>query len=111
MDTTTIKRTRKPREPKKKEKSLPTYEEDILDLPPSPPKLVREVKKSLKKATNSPRETNDSVDIPCDDAESCPVAKVRKNNAWIEHVKAYRLEHPDLSYTAAMKEAKETYRK
>jgi len=37
--------------------------------------------------------------------------KARKNNAWIEHVKDYRVKHPDVSYTVAMKEAKLTYKK
>lgn len=37
--------------------------------------------------------------------------KVRKNNAWIEHVRAYRVKHPEISYTVAMKEAKETYKR
>ena len=37
--------------------------------------------------------------------------KVRKNNAWIEHVRAYRVSHPEISYTVAMKEAKETYKR
>lgn len=101
MDTKVIKRTRKPKEPK--EMQIPTYDEAILDMPPSPPKLVREVKRGAKKAPCTPPTEN--IDIPCD----APAAKVRKNNAWIEHVKSYRLEHPELSYTAAMKEAKETY--
>lgn len=37
--------------------------------------------------------------------------KTRKNNAWIEHVRAYRVNHPEISYTVAMKEAKQTYKK
>jgi hypothetical protein len=37
--------------------------------------------------------------------------KARKNNAWIEHVRAYRVDHPEISYTVAMKEAKQTYKK
>ena len=37
--------------------------------------------------------------------------KVRKNNAWIEHVRAYRVNHPEISYTVAMKEAKQTYKR
>ena len=37
--------------------------------------------------------------------------KVRKNNARIEHVRAYRVNHPEISYTVAMKEAKETYKR
>ena len=101
MDTKVIKRTRKPKEPK--ETPIPAYDEAILDMPPSPPKLVREVRPKAKKAPRTPPTEN--IDIPYD----APVAKVRKNNAWIEHVKSYRLEHPELSYTAAMKEAKETY--
>lgn len=107
MDTKVIKRTRKPKEPK--EIQIPTYDEAILDMPPSPPKLVREVKRGAKKASCTP--PTESIDIPCDDAKGYPATKVRKNNAWIEHVKSYRLEHPELSYTAAMKEAKETYNK
>jgi hypothetical protein len=103
MDTKVIKRTRKPKAPK--EIQIPTYDEAILDMPPSPPKLVREVRPKAKKSPCTP--PSESIDIPCD----APAAKVRKNNAWIEHVKSYRLEHPELSYTAAMKEAKDTYNK
>jgi hypothetical protein len=39
------------------------------------------------------------------------VIKTRKNNAWIEHVRAYRVEHPEISYTVAMKEAKQSYKR
>ena len=39
------------------------------------------------------------------------VVKARKNNAWIEHVRAYRVEHPEISYTVAMKEAKQSYKR
>ena len=39
------------------------------------------------------------------------VVKTRKNNAWIEHVRAYRVEHPKISYTVAMKEAKQSYKR
>ena len=39
------------------------------------------------------------------------VVKTRKNNAWIEHVRAYRVEHPEISYTVAMKEAKQSYKR
>lgn len=36
-------------------------------------------------------------------------AKIRKGNKWIEHVKAYRSCHPELSYTDAMRASKSTY--
>ena len=39
------------------------------------------------------------------------VIKTRKNNAWIEHVRAYKVEHPEISYTVAMKEAKQSYQR
>ena len=39
------------------------------------------------------------------------VIKTRKNNAWIEHVRAYRVEHPEISYTVAMKEAKQSHKR
>lgn len=35
--------------------------------------------------------------------------KVRKGNKWIEHVKAYRSCHPEISYTDAMRASKSTY--
>jgi hypothetical protein len=35
--------------------------------------------------------------------------KVRKGNKWIEHVKAYRSMHPELSYTEAMRASKVSY--
>ena len=38
-----------------------------------------------------------------------PMARVRKPNKWIEFVKQYRIEHPDLTYTAAMTQAKVAY--
>lgn len=34
-----------------------------------------------------------------------------KANAWVEHLKAYRAKHPNVSYKDAMKLAKETYKK
>jgi hypothetical protein len=38
-----------------------------------------------------------------------PMARIRKPNKWIEFVKQYRIEHPDLTYTAAMTQAKVAY--
>lgn len=36
--------------------------------------------------------------------------KVRKSNTWLEHVKAFREAHSDLSYKDVLKQAKETYK-
>ena len=38
-----------------------------------------------------------------------PMARVRKPNKWIEFVKQYRIEHPELTHTAAMTQAKVAY--
>ena len=38
-----------------------------------------------------------------------PATRVRKPNKWIEFVKQYRIEHPELTYTAAMTQAKVAY--
>ena len=37
--------------------------------------------------------------------------KESKPNAWIEHVKKYRQEHPDKPYKECLQEAKKTYKK
>lgn len=37
--------------------------------------------------------------------------KVKKSNAWLEHVKKYRAEHPDKPYKDCLKDARETYKK
>ena len=34
----------------------------------------------------------------------------KKQSPWIEHVAAYRAEHPDISYKQALVAAKETYK-
>ena len=39
------------------------------------------------------------------------VVKARKNNEWIDHVRAYRVDHPEISYIVAMKEAKQSYKR
>lgn len=38
-----------------------------------------------------------------------PATRIRKPNKWIEFVKQYRIEHPELTYTAAMTQAKVAY--
>ena len=40
---------------------------------------------------------------------SSPVKK--KTNLWLDHVRAFRMEHPDMSYRSALKEAAKTYTK
>jgi len=82
MDNTKAKRVRKT---KAQKNELPTYEEAIHE-PVIEEKEMEPVIEPLS-------------------------VKTRKNNAWIEHVRAYRVDHPEISYTVAMKEAKQTYKK
>ena len=37
--------------------------------------------------------------------------KKKTSNNWIDHVKIFRADHPDVSYKDALKQAKETYKK
>ena len=37
--------------------------------------------------------------------------KKKTSNNWIDHVKTFRADHPDVSYKDALKQAKETYKK
>ena len=37
--------------------------------------------------------------------------KKKPSNNWIDHVKTFRIDHPDVSYKDALKQAKETYKK
>ena len=81
MDNTKVKRVRKTKVPKVEEPIEETIYEPVIE------------EKEME---------------PIIDQTS---VKVRKNNAWIEHVRAYRVSHPEISYTVAMKEAKETYKR
>ena len=81
MDNTKVKRVRKTKVPKVEEPIEETIYEPVIE------------EKEME---------------PIIDQTS---VKVRKNNAWIEHVRAYRVNHPEISYTVAMKEAKETYKR
>ena len=40
-----------------------------------------------------------------------PGAGERKKNPWLDHVKAYRESHPELSYKEVLQQAKDTYTK
>ena len=55
--------------------------------------------------------SDDSVEEskPAETTESSP--KKKPANNWIDHVKAFREAHPDVSYKDALKQAKETYKK
>jgi len=44
-------------------------------------------------------------------AQESPKKKERKANAWLSHVKDYRVKHPEITYSEALKEAKKTYKK
>ena len=37
--------------------------------------------------------------------------KTKKSNPWIDHVRKFRLDHPDLSYREAIQQAKHSYKK
>ena len=39
-----------------------------------------------------------------------PVAKPKKTNSWLEHVKQYRSDNPDKSYKQCLSLAKDTYK-
>jgi len=76
---------------------------------------VRKVKKERKPRakkeviqTPSPIEPMQDHE-PEPEPEPEPAARVRKPNKWIEFVKQYRIEHPELTYTAAMTQAKVAY--
>jgi len=86
MDQTKAKRVRKTKTPKNE---LPTYHEAIEEPIYEPVIEEKEMEPIIDQTS----------------------VKVRKNNAWIEHVRAYRVNHPEISYTVAMKEAKETYKR
>ena len=43
---------------------------------------------------------------------SSPTSPVKKKtNLWLDHVRAFRKDHPDMSYRTALKEAAKTYTK
>ena len=73
------------------------------------PVIKKQRKSRAKKEVQipSPIETPEQDREP--EPEPEPATRVRKPNKWIEFVKQYRIEHPELTYTAAMTQAKVAY--
>lgn len=88
MDQTKVKRVRKAKVPKVEEP--PAYEQAVEAQPAYEQVAEEKLMEPIIDQT---------------------VVKARKNNAWIEHVRAYRVDHPEVSYTVAMKEAKQSYKR
>lgn len=91
-------------------------EEKVSTPPPSPNRMnAKGKRKPRKKKATKPEELAEPD--PESDAEDTPKPKKkapkkpRKPSAWVAHVKAYRAEHPEVSYKEALKAASKTYKK
>jgi len=113
----TIKKMRV-RQPKKTEsvivqeqtgggESVPVAEPKVKEIKIRKPR-VKKAKGEVMALVDS---SDDSVEEskPVESPESSP--KKKPANNWIDHVKAFRESHPDVSYKDALKQAKETYKK
>ena len=83
--------------------------DEIKLEPVAEPVIKKQRKPRAKKEVQipSPIETPEQDREP--EPEPEPATRVRKPNKWIEFVKQYRIEHPELTYTAAMTQAKVAY--
>ena len=83
--------------------------DEIKLEPVAEPLIKKQRKPRAKKEVQipSPIETPERDREP--EPEPEPATRVRKPNKWIEFVKQYRIEHPELTYTAAMTQAKVAY--
>lgn len=96
-----------------KSKKPIVVEEPKVEVKEEAPVVVEPVKKEKK-----PRVKKNKV-VPVlsdssDDAKQEVVEKpkaTKKSNGWIDHVRKYREEHPDVAYKDCLKLAKECYKK
>jgi len=92
---------------------VPVVEEPKVEVKEEPSVVVEPVKKEKK-----PRVKKNKV-VPVlsdssDDAKPEVVEKpksTKKTNGWIDHVRKYREEHPEVAYKDCLKLAKECYKK
>jgi len=115
----TIKKMRV-RQPKKPEmaivheqtgggESVPVAEPTVKEIKIRKPRVKKAKGEVMALVDSSDDSVEESKPVESVGGETSP--KKKPANNWIDHVKAFRESHPDVSYKDALKQAKETYKK
>lgn len=91
--------------PKTIEMPEPETEQEPVQTPIQKKRSIKVPKESKKKMIDSSGSDNSN------DEMATASTSEKKNNKWLQHIRAYRDENPNVSYKDALKLAKESYSK
>ena len=97
------------RKPKETKVVTPKVVEPVVVTEPVPVKKEKKVRAKKVKEVPILSDSSDESHEPVKSKEESKTPK--KANGWIDHVRKYRTDHPDVAYKDCLKLAKECYKK